>query len=305
MAINIIESPLYKQGKTLLIETINVKDLIVDYRKNLGIEVGGYFSNIKEIYIYECIKTKYRFYYPYNVNGDSEFYMKLEKFDWYYMPWKWEHEITSKLLKGGEKILEVGCGGLGFVKQLHNDGYDITGLELNDKSVDNAKKLSLKVLKETIQIHSENNINEYDIICSYQVLEHISDVSSFIQAQIACLKIGGKLIISVPNNNSFIKLSKGGLLNFPPHHMGIWNKKSLKSLSTIFNLRLDEISYEPLQNYHLNWYVDSTIEKRFNNYFFLRILFKNIHFKIRYKSLIKRMKSKIKGHSILVVYTKK
>ncbi len=304
MATDFIDSPLHKKGKALWRETLNVKNLINDYRENLGIEVGEYFSNQKEIYIYECVKTKYRFYYPYDVDGDKKFYEKLEKFDWYYMPWKWEHEITKKNLKGGEKILEVGCGGLGFVKQLQNEGYDITGLEMNEQSVFNGKQFSLKILNETIQEHSKNNLNRYDLVCSYQVLEHISDVNSFIQAQLNCLKIGGKLVISVPNNNSFIKLTKGGLLNFPPHHMGMWNIKSLKSLISIFDIKLDKIFYEPLQKYHLNWYVESTIEKRINNYLVTRILFRKFNIKSKYISLVKRMRTKIRGHSILVIYTK-
>ena len=40
----------------------------------------------------------------------------------------------------------------------------------------------------------------------------------------------------------------------PPHHMGMWDKKSLKYLTKIFKLTIESIRFEPLQTYHIDWY---------------------------------------------------
>lgn len=299
-----IKSPLVLNGETLLIDTISVDTLITGYQKSFEIDVKLYFKGVKEIAVYECIHTGYRFYYPFHMDGDSIFYQKLEKLSWYYMPWKWEHKVTMKLLRKGDKVLEVGSGGLGFAKKLKDHGFDITGLELNKESVVAATEVGLNIQEQTVQNHAISNFESYDVVCSYQVLEHITEVSSFLRAQVDCLKQGGKLIICVPNNDSFIKYSKGGLLNFPPHHMGLWNKKSLTSIAKLYNLRVDKVLFEPLQEYHIHWYANSMITEVINKIPLLRRLFLKLKLKGMYMYFIKKFKNTIKGHSIMVVYTK-
>ncbi len=299
-----INSTLDKKSQARLIEIIPVDRLIKGYKKDLDIDVKRFFTDFNEIGIYECESTKYRFYYPININGDSEFYEELQKFDWYYMPWKWEHEIIKKNLSGTEKILEVGSGGLGFIENMHQDDYDVTGLELNKDSIEKGEKLNLRVLNETIQNHSLNNIEKYDIVCSFQVLEHISDVESFLKAQLSCLKKGGKLIISVPNNESFIKLDKNLFLNKPPHHMGLWDKRSLISLTKLFSLKIEKIRYEPLAKYHLTWYTQLTIKEYINKNRLSKQIFNKLRLKNIYTFLIKNFRTKIPGHSMVVVFIK-
>ena len=157
---------------------------------------------------------------------------------------------------------------------------------------------------ESIQYHSKNNFEKYDIVCSYQVLEHIGKPYSFLKSQIDCLKIGGKLIISVPNNDSFIKLDKGGILNMPPHHMGLWKRRSLKNLTKVFNLKVVNVHYEPLQDYHLDWYVDSFIEKRINKNVYLRRIFEKFFSRKFIRAFAKRNYKRIRGHTIMVEYIK-
>lgn len=301
---DLIKSTLDKSGVAFLKEIINVDRLIEGYQIQFGFDVSTYFSGINEIKIYECCNTKYCFFYPLNIDGDSLFYEKLQELDWYYMPWKWEHITTLNMLSGEEKILEVGSGGLGFVEELSNKGFNIIGLELNNQSVLRGKDLGLKVFGETVQDYAKNYLEEYDVVCSFQVLEHISEVHSFIKAKIDCLKVGGKLIISVPNNDSFIKLSKGGLLNSPPHHMGLWNKKSLVSLESLFNIKVDKIIYEPLQDYHFKWYIDSMLNKYIYKYGVARFIFNKLKLKKGYSSLVKKFKNRIHGHTIIVTYIK-
>lgn len=301
---NFIKSSLDKSSKAFLKETILVEKLVEGYQNQFGIDISRYFKDITEIGLYECTKTKYRFYYPYGIDGDSDFYQKLQKFSWYYVPWKWEHEITFKQLGRNEKILEVGSGGLGFIEKMHNYGFNMTGLELNADSSIKAKEIGLEVFNETIQVHATKNFEKYDVVCSYQVLEHIDEVNPFIKAQVDCLKKGGKLIISVPNNDSFLKFTSFFLLNMPPHHMGLWNKKSLYSLTKVFNIRIEKLYYEPLQQHHFDWYINSTIEKKINKYRIIKIAFNKMRLKKIYSYIIKKSSNYICGHTVLAIYTK-
>lgn len=299
-----INSPLTIHSKAHLLKTINVDDLISHYQKKFKIDVSNYFQDLNNIGIYQCDKTSYRFYYPFNIDGDSSFYEKLQSFEWYYMPWKWEHEKVKSLFKGHERILEVGSGDFGFVDKLQHNDFHIFGLELNVDSILKAKQLNLNVIDETIEKHAQRHPNSYDVVCSFQVLEHIHDVRSFIRAQIDCLKEDGKLIVAVPNNDSFIKSSDGGLLNKPPHHMGLWNSTALKGLADCFNLKIENIYYEPLQDYHVNWYIDSVIKSKVKPYKNFNKIFKKLKLKRLLAYYVRLNQKNINGHTMLAIYKK-
>jgi 2-polyprenyl-3-methyl-5-hydroxy-6-metoxy-1,4-benzoquinol methylase len=254
-----IKSPLTDSTEVVLEKSIPCQQLIDSYKSSLQIDTEKYFSGLKEIQLYKCKQTGYRFYYPYTVSGDGKFYEQLQKYDWYYMKWKWEHEVAKRLIKPGDKVLEVGSGNSAFVEQLSQEGIACTGLELNEHAISEAQQRGLDVRNESIQQHTLSNKNTYDLVCSFQVAEHISDIKSFLEASVNAIKPGGKLIISVPNNDSFLGLDYN-LLNMPPHHMGLWNQVSLTNLQSILNVKLIQLHFEPLQTYHIDYY--NTVMKK-------------------------------------------
>jgi 2-polyprenyl-3-methyl-5-hydroxy-6-metoxy-1,4-benzoquinol methylase len=294
----------FDENTSKLLNTYSVADLTLRFQKELKIDVSNYYKDLDQIELFECHNTKYQFFSPGTIAGDGLFYEELEKFDWYYMPWKWEHDFVKKTLKPSDRILEVGSGGLGFVKHLANEGLDIRGLELNEKSVLKAKEQGLNVISETVQEFSFKNSESFDMTCSFQVLEHIADVNSFIQAKVSTLKKGGRLVICVPNNDSFIKYSEGGILNFPPHHMGRWNAKSLKNLEHIFPIKVLQIINEPLQDYHVAWFSKITFERLMKSYKIIRGINRLIPLFKFIKIYSKRNRKNIKGHSILAIFEK-
>jgi 2-polyprenyl-3-methyl-5-hydroxy-6-metoxy-1,4-benzoquinol methylase len=292
--------------KSKLVSKIDTEKLIKDYYEQLKIDITPIISKECQISLYEDNESGYRFFHPFQISGDDGFYQNLEKFDWYYMPWKWEHEISLNYIKKGHKVLEVGCGSGGFIKNVSKKlgKENIVGLELNSDAVNHLQEEGYLVYCDDLLDFTKKNREEYDLVCSYQVLEHIANVKDFISAQIKCLKKGGKLIISVPNNNSTLFCNNyGGILNHPPHHLGHWNKESLSSLEEIFQLKLKNIHYEPIQDYHWDWYL-SVLDQRFKSriYGFLnhRIPFvkKAIH------RILYRFRPFIKGHTIVAVYEK-
>ena len=305
-----IFSPLTQNNKTTKIKTISSEFISSVYKGGFEIDTNSFFEGIESVDLYECNETGYKFFYPYNVTGDGKFYEDLQKFEWYYMPWKWEHQQTASLLKPGMKVLEVGCAEGAFLSKIKIDfNVDCVGLELNESACESAKLKGLDVNLETIQAFSENHIEEFDVVCSFQVLEHISDVYSFIEAMTKTLKKGGKLIIGVPNDDSFYgKLES--VLNMPPHHMGLWNEKSLSSLTNIFNLKDPDFYFEPLQDYHKEYYdkviFDLKIQKMDENiskYGFIGRL-KNQLLKYSYLKDIKKEFPTIESFTILCSLTK-
>jgi SAM-dependent methyltransferase len=246
-------SPLTDSSNVVLEKQIKCSFLIEIYNQ-FGIDVQKYFEGLDTVNIYKCCDTGYQFYHPFTIEGDGAFYESLQKFTWYYMDWKWEHEVSSNLIHPNDKILEIGCARGGFLESMYKKGIDCTGLELNKSAAEFARHKGLNVFEQTVQDHAQQHPEEYDAVCSFQVMEHIATVKDFIQAQIDVLKPGGKMILSVPNNDAFMfKCDDIQTLNRPPHHVGLWNTTSLISLTKIFNLRLDGIEFEPLQDYHVKY----------------------------------------------------
>jgi 2-polyprenyl-3-methyl-5-hydroxy-6-metoxy-1,4-benzoquinol methylase len=292
-------------NKSKVIQVLSTKSIIKVYKKAFGFNANYLLAKYKKIYLCQCLETNYKFYYPFDIDGDGKFYEFFQKFDWYYMPWKWEHEISKGFISNDMKVLEIGCAKGDFLKEIYNNKKNliVEGLELNESAASEAVKAGLNVHVSSIQEFSNMNENKYDIVCSFQVLEHIADPKTFLEAAIKTLKPNGQLIICVPNNDSFIKYDNGGILNLPPHHMGLWGEKSLINITNLFNLKDCKLIHEPLQKYHENWFVFLHIKKYFISNLLSKIIFKIIYICKIEKVILNKINTEI-GHSIVAVYRK-
>lgn len=300
-------NPFIENSPVTFLREISKDILIKGYKRNYKIDIDNYLAPAEKISLYECKESGYQFFFPFNISGDSQFYEKLQNFDWYYMPWKWEHELCKKFIKENDKILEVGCGRGAFLNKISEqyNHIDCIGLELNKSAVVENDKY--QIINADIADYSSVNEGQFDVVCSFEVLEHVSMVRDFLAAKIRCIKKEGLLIIAVPNNDSFIKYNKYDLLNMPPHHVGLWTEQSLKKIGEQFNLDLVEVAYEPLPEYHYYYYT-FTMLQRFIGDFPARIVLKVLKmFKLTgiYNKRLKRKAKNIKGHTILIVFRKK
>ncbi len=291
-------------GNTITLERkIPSSYVIKSYLESYGIDVTDLFNDKAEVEQYRCAESGFRFYGPEHLAGDSKFYGLLQEFPWYYMDWKWEHQLVYDRLSQGQKVLEIGCAEGAFIKRLDKASLAV-GLELNEYAVDTAQMAGLDVRNETIQTHATANPEKYDVVCSFQVMEHVSDVKGILKSSIDALSPGGTLIISVPNNDSFIRHSPDSILNMPPHHMCLWDEGSLKNLEEFFDIDFESFAIEPLQKYHYPVICNNWIEQKCGRGIFGKVIKKlakwtGVH------HLVGLRKNQIKGHSIIAYFTKR
>lgn len=300
--LDMIFSPLTKKSNLKVVDKFDVETIIDLYKNQINIDVTRYFRDLEEISLFKCLDSGYLFYAPFFIIGDDKFYEELSANRINYYSERWEHKKALTFLNKKDQILEIGTGFGAFIKLLHkNEIFKISGLELNSLAVLNCVQNGLNVKSKLIEEEALEKQEFYDVVCSFQVLEHIVEVHEFIESSLKVLKKGGKLMIGVPNNNPYIFISdKWHTLNLPPHHAGLWNQKSLKALEEIFQLKLINIEYEPLENTY-DYFLQVQIS---NAGRFKKMILRNIN--KRAPNFLKFFYCNIvKGRNVLAIFTKK
>ncbi len=120
----------------------------------------------------------------------------------------------NKYAKKNDKIAEIGGGyNSDFSSLLKSKGYNSKNFEINEK----------------IENHN------YDIVCHYYVLEHVSEIKKFMFMTNAILKTDGYLIFEIPNFN------KNVLASLNNEHINHFSPKNLEVMLNKNNFQLINI----------------------------------------------------------------
>ncbi len=298
--------PLCNSAEIENIEIIRKKDLLRLYIKMVKKD----FSHLvkTEIEYCKCLKCDLLFFNPL-ISGDEYFYNALQEFPWYYVDDKYEYTMAKEFISVNDKVLEIGSGKGTFSKYINSELY--TGLDFSENAKKLAAKNGINIENATIEEHAEMYPNHYDVVLSFQVMEHVSNIREFIQSQIKALKENGKLIVAVPSEDSFLKYVTNGILNMPPHHVSRWSDKTLRYLAEEFNLELICLSHEKLQKIHIDYFLNTLIANIFKTRKLIDLSIYNTIISKLAKILTRIIRKKIfeemypVGHTVIAVYNKR
>jgi 2-polyprenyl-3-methyl-5-hydroxy-6-metoxy-1,4-benzoquinol methylase len=143
-------------------------------------------------------------------------------------------------------LLDVGCS-MGFlVKAAQDSGFISTGIDLNKKDIDFGIDLfDINLKKQFLGQHQKS----YDVITSYNVIEHVSDPKSLLEQMASRLNNGGIIVVGTHdincNNHKKEKVNWKHIV--PNEHMYYFSKKTLSNLAELVGLK-EFYTYKPIDN---------------------------------------------------------
>lgn len=129
------------------------------------------------------------------------------------------------------KILDVGCG-IGYFLEVAKDrGWEVYGTEYTEEALTicNSKGITMK---EGKLIDNMFDSNTFDIITSFEVLEHINNPLEEIGLFNQFLRTGGLVYLTTPNFNSLLRYKlkeKYNVITYP-EHLSYYTPRTLNNL---------------------------------------------------------------------------
>ena len=184
------------------------------------------------------------------------------------------HYIDERVQLNGKRVLDVGCGGGILSESMAHRGARVTGIDMGKAPLSVARLHAMETDVEidyqqiTVEELAAQQPGAFDAVSCMEMLEHVPDPSSVIQACQTLVKPGGSVFFSTINRNPkaylFAVIGAEYLLKMLPrgtHDYARFIKPSeLDEWARMAELELKHItglSYNPLtKNYKLGRDVD-------------------------------------------------
>ncbi len=107
----------------------------------------------------------------------------------------------------GTNVLDVGCGGGVFSEAMAAKGGNVTGIDLAEDSLEIAKlhlyesQYKIDYINQSVEDFADKNPSSFDVIVCMEMLEHVPDPQSIVNACSKILKPGGWLFLSTLNRS--------------------------------------------------------------------------------------------------------
>ncbi|MGX1928050.1 class I SAM-dependent methyltransferase [Flagellimonas sp. 2504JD4-2] len=151
-------------------------------------------------------------------------------------------QLVDYQLVESKKLLDYGAGTGDFLLQAKSNGYEVAGVEPNEKARAKAASKGIKLHKSIVDLDT----GSYDAITLWHVLEHLPNLEEQIEQISNLLKANGVLIVAVPNYKSFDAKHYGAhwAAYDVPRHLWHFSKTSIIRLFDKRNMEV--VSIKPM-----------------------------------------------------------
>ena len=138
---------------------------------------------------------------------------------------------TFEKFRKTNKILDVGCGIGYFLEVAKERGWEVYGTEFTDEAIQICSSKGINMQKGILSTRNYQS-EEYDIITSFEVIEHINNPIEELTNFHALLRKGGLVYVTTPNFNSLVRYRLKSDYNVIcyPEHLSYYTPKTLKNV---------------------------------------------------------------------------
>jgi 2-polyprenyl-3-methyl-5-hydroxy-6-metoxy-1,4-benzoquinol methylase len=235
---------------------------------NPFLKVKDHFLSQEEFSIQECDSCSFRFVNPRPGKSDIGRYYQSDKYISHdaeksdllsrlyklarIISIRGKFRIVKKFCMGG-KILDIGCGTGEFLNYCRIKGFEVAGVEPNDKARAYAQSKNLIIACKQLELLSGMN-GMINCITMWHVLEHIHDLNELIMLIKQLLAPNGVLIVAVPNSNSWdAAYYKHFWAAYDiPRHIYHFTKGTMQGLASRTGLEVRKIFPQKLDAYYVS-----------------------------------------------------
>lgn len=136
------------------------------------------------------------------------------------------------------RILDSGCGLGWFLSVAKERGWEVYGTELSSVAVSVCSEKGI-LMKEGVLSVSMFEENFFDVITSFEVLEHLNNPHDEMKAISQLLRHGGLFYCTTPNFNSVMRYFLGADYNLIeyPEHLSYYTRATLNRLAAMHGLK--------------------------------------------------------------------
>jgi len=215
------------------------------YMIRSGVDISRHFGAHRQIDQYRCRETGMLFWRPESVAGNEEFYQELSSGGAeYYRAWRWEYDLLDRYLTPDVRLLEVGCGRGFFLERAQGRVRGAMGIEFNRQAIAD-KVTSWPIEDVMVEEVARNRPASFDVVCAFHVLEHVTAPDAFIRGCLDCLRLGGRLILSVPNHQNVTHLNGLDVFDFPPHHINQFTPDAISKIARLHGVTSERLEVQP------------------------------------------------------------
>jgi 2-polyprenyl-3-methyl-5-hydroxy-6-metoxy-1,4-benzoquinol methylase len=140
------------------------------------------------------------------------------------------------------RILDVGCGIGYFLEVSKGRGWEVYGTEYTDEAIQICTSKGINMEKGVLDPKNYRS-EQFDIITSFEVIEHINNPVNELTNFHALLRKGGLVYLTTPNFNSLLRYRLKSAYNVIcyPEHLSYYTPKTLKKIFTSAGFKTKKI----------------------------------------------------------------